>query len=386
MTNATREPTIGQQPVWADPAHVSVVRAELSGRPPLVDATQVAEFAAVMGRVAAGAAVVVQGGDCAERFTDSAPRAVRAKLAQLDALAGLVTTTSGLHAVRLGRIAGQYAKPRSADLDVLADGTTVPSYRGDAVNGPAVADRVPDPARLLHAYDSARLTMGEIARYNAGRAISDRVYTSHEALLLDYEVPLLRAGAGHGVDYVSSGHFVWVGDRTRDPFGPHVELVAKVANPVGVKIGPSVSPDDAAMLSRRLNPDGLAGRLVFIVRLGADLVDRVLPDLVARVTRAGTPVVWFCDPMHGNTIRTPDGGKTRALTAIDAETEAFVRAVRAHRQWPGGLHLEVTPEDVVECVAGTGTASAPLRYRSACDPRLNMPQATEVVRRFAELL
>ncbi len=374
--------SVPQQPAWPDPGLVRPVRAELVTRSPLVDAGQVLRFAAVLATVAARNAVVVHGGDCAERFADAAPAAVRAKASQLDSLAGLVTESTGLRAVRLGRIAGQYAKPRSSDREVLADGTTVPSYRGDAVNGPAVTDREPDPTRLLRAYDSARRTLAELARINAGRADLCRIYTSHEALLHDYEVPLVRAASS--VDFASSGHFLWIGDRTRDPFGPHVELAARVANGVGVKVGPGMAPDEAALLSRRLNPHGVPGRLVFIARLGAGLVDRVLPDLVERVSTAGAPVVWFCDPMHGNTVRTANGTKTRLLPAILAEIESFVRTVRACGQWPGGIHLELTPDDVVECVPAGDPV--PLRYRSACDPRLNPAQAVDVVRRFTELL
>ncbi|MGH3757432.1 3-deoxy-7-phosphoheptulonate synthase [Actinophytocola sp.] len=380
--------TAVQRPAWADLGLVRSVRAELSIRPPLVDAGGVRRFAGVLAAVAARDAVVVHGGDCAERFADATPHAVRAKAGQLDSLAGLVTEATGLPAVRLGRLAGQYAKPRSSDREELADGTTVPSYRGDAVNGPASTDREPDPARLLHAYDSARRTLAELARLNTGRADLSRIYTSHEALLLDYEVPLLRTSpdvAVSDVDFASSAHFLWVGDRTRDPSGPHVEFAARVANGVGVKVGPSMSPDEAVLLSRRLNPHGLPGRVVFIVRLGAGLVDRVLPDLVARVSQAGAPVVWFCDPMHANTVRTASGMKTRLLPAILAETESFVRTVRAGGQWPGGVHLELTPDDVVECVPAA-TEPVVLRYRSACDPRLNPAQATDVVRRFTELL
>jgi 3-deoxy-7-phosphoheptulonate synthase len=376
------EGTIPQQPAWPNPGLVRLVRAELATRSPLVDAGQVLRFAGVLAAVASREAVAVHGGDCAERFADAVPDAVRAKAGQLDSLAGLVTEATGLRAVRLGRLAGQYAKPRSSDQEVLADGKTVPSYRGDAVNGPAVTDREPDPTRMLRAYDSARRTLAELARINADRGDLCRIYTSHEALLHDYEVPLVRAASY--VNFASSGHFLWIGDRTRDPFGPHVDLATRVANGVGVKVGPGMAPDEAALLSRRLNPHGLPGRVVFIVRLGAGLVDRILPDLVERVSTAGAPVVWFCDPMHGNTVRTANGTKTRLLPAIMAEIESFVRTVRACGQWPGGIHLELTPDDVVECVP-TGEP-VPLRYRSACDPRLNPAQAVDVVRRFTELL
>jgi 3-deoxy-7-phosphoheptulonate synthase len=384
VRKTTCDPTTPQQPEWADPLLVSTVRAELAARPPLVGAEEVRDFAEVMGKVAGRDAVVVQGGDCAERFLDANPGAVRRKLGQLDSLAGLVGARTGLETVRVGRLAGQYAKPRSSDWELLPDGSSVPSYRGDAVNDPVPGpvSRAPDPMRLLDAYDHARLTLTEVDRHNADRPSIDRFYVSHEALLLDYERPLVRdtpAGA-----YASSGHFIWVGDRTRDRLGPHLDLAADVTNCVGVKIGPSVSPDEAVLLSHRLNPHGLPGRLVFIVRLGADAIEAILPELVSRTIRCGAPVVWLCDPMHGNTVRTGAGHKTRPVESILAETGAFVRILREHQQWPAGIHLEMTPDDVVECVRGTEPAA--LRYRSACDPRLNAAQAVEVVRRFAELL
>lgn len=385
MRTPTREPAGAQQPEWPDSRRVPLLRAELARRAPLVDLGQTQRFAELMGKVAGRDAIVVQGGDCAELFADADPTTVRRKLAQLEQVARTLGNAAGLETLRVGRMAGQYAKPRSSDVEHLPNGSAVRSYRGDAVNGaePEAAARVPDPIRLLEAYDNARRTLTEVGRHNVTRADMDRVYVSHEALLLDYERPLVRHT--EDVSFAASAHFPWIGERTRDPDGPHAELLAGLANSIGVKIGPTISPDDAVRLSRRLNPDGVAGKLAFIVRLGANEVDRLLPDLVAAVIRRGAPVVWLCDPMHGNTVRTATG-KVRFLDAINAELAAFVRVLKRGWQWPAGIHLEMTPDDVVECVPDAAHAGSGIRYRSACDPRLNPVQAVEVVRRFAELL
>ncbi|WP_246179113.1 3-deoxy-7-phosphoheptulonate synthase [Actinomadura decatromicini] len=372
-----------QQPDWGDPALLDHVTDELRRMPPLVSRAECDRFSQAVARVARGGGFLLQGGDCAERFRESGPADVRAKLAQLYGLTEVIRSASGQAAVPVGRLAGQYGKPRSAPYERTADGAVVPSYRGDAVNSPAADARRPDPTRLLRAHRCAERVLRVVRDSWTGRSPLERAYVSHEALLLDYERPLVRG------DYASSAHSVWIGDRTRQPDGQHVAFARSVANTVGVKIGPVISPAQAVQLSRLLNPHGDDGRLLFIVRLGSTRVRRLLPEMVAEVGRRGRPVVWLCDPMHGNTMRIGKGPKTRLMEAILDEIVAFVRVMRAHRRHPAGLHLEMTPEDVTECT----TAPAPFRpppelphYRTACDPRLNAAQAAEVVERFAALL
>lgn len=378
-----------QQPDWPDPDLLDGVRAALGDRPPLVGAEEVRQLARALAAAGRGEALVLQGGDCAELFDDAGGHVVRRKVAQLNALARSLGTGAGLPVVRLGRIAGQYAKPRTSCVERLPAGRELPSYRGDAVNhaGPGATSRIPDPRRLLTAYDRAAETLAAIRATWAAGPAAERVYASHELLLLDYELPLVRdTPAGR---YASSCHSGWVGERTRSVDGAHVLLAGSVANPVGVKVGPAIDPDEAVELSLRLNPEGRCGHLALIVRMGAEHVDAALPGVAAAVARRGAPVLWLCDPMHGNTVRTAAGRKTRVLGAMKRELASFVRVLRAHRQWPGGLHLELTPDDVTECVATPGDALArvPLpRYRTALDPRLNPAQAAELVRHLVALL
>ncbi|MFC4049805.1 3-deoxy-7-phosphoheptulonate synthase [Actinomadura syzygii] len=374
---------IAQQPDWGDPALLDHVTDELRLMPPLVSRAECDRFSQAVARVARGEGFLLQGGDCAERFRESGPAEVRAKLAQLYGLTEAIRSASGEAAVPVGRLAGQYGKPRSAPYERTADGVVVPSYRGDAVNSPATDARHPDPTRLLRAHQCAERVLRVVRDSWVDRSPLERAYVSHEALLLDYERPLVRG------DYAASAHSVWIGDRTRQSDGQHVAFARSVANTVGVKIGPVISPAQAVQLSRLLNPHGEDGRLLFIVRLGSTRVRCLLPEMVAEVERRGRPVVWLCDPMHGNTMRIGKGPKTRLMEAILDEIVAFVRVMRAHRRHPAGLHLEMTPEDVTECT----TAPAPFRpppelphYRTACDPRLNATQAAEVVERFAALL
>lgn len=378
-----------QQPDWPDQDLLAETKQVLRGRPALIKESECTQLRAALAAVADGAGVILQAGDCAEMFAEASPPAVRRKLDQLYDLAGRLRTGLGSAVVTVGRMAGQYAKPRSAAWDVGADGELVPSYRGDAVNdaAPDRLARIPDPRRLVAAYDNAARTLAEIRRSWANRAAAERVFTSHELLLLDYELPLVRdGGQGH---FCASTHFGWIGDRTRDPDMAHIALAESVRNSIGVKLGPSVVPEQAAELSRRLNPDGEPGRLTLTVRMGAELIDQLLPPVINAVTRAGTPVIWVCDPMHGNTICTRTGRKIRSVPAIRDELAAFVTIMRRHRQQPGGLHLEITPDDVTECVpleaAAAVNASLP-RYRTACDPRLNPAQCVEIVDWFARLL
>lgn len=378
-----------QQPAWPDPALADEVRAELRRRPALVTGQEVADLAEALAAAQGGRASVLHAGDCAELFAAASARSTRRKVAQLGVLADTISRAAGLPVVRVGRIVGQFVRPRSSPVDRLAPGLSVPSYRGDAVNDIAAtpAARTPDPRRLLAAYDTARATLDVIRDACPHLPEAERLYTAHEFLLLDYEVPLVRGGLGGS--YATSAHTGWVGYRTRSPGGRHVALAASITNPVAVKVGPSTSPEDAVAVSHVLNPEGRPGRLTFVVRLSSEVADDLLPPLVAAVGRPGAPVGWLCDPLHGNTILTSRGRKTRRLPAIGREAWSFTRVVLAHGQWPGGLHLETTPEDVTECVSperDEAVAAALPRYRSACDPRLNPDQAAAVVDVFITAL
>ncbi|ATL81850.1 3-deoxy-7-phosphoheptulonate synthase [Streptomyces malaysiensis subsp. malaysiensis] len=384
----TAEKVTAQQPPWPDPDRLDKIRHALGERPPLIPPEETGELARRLAAVQRGEAVVLQGGDCAELFADATPPVVRRKLGQLRELSAAIRTGLGLPVVTMGRIAGQYAKPRSAPYEWLADGTRLPVYRGDAVNG-AAADpdaRIPDPDRLLTAYDRAADVLSTMRNEQTAHDPAERIFASHELLLLPYESPLIRPADGGR--YASSLHFGWIGERTRDPQGPHIRLAASIRNPVGVKAGPSATPADLVELVRLLNPGRRPGRLTFIVRMGADRIDWLLPPLVEAVAETGIPVVWLSDPLHGNTIRSGSGHKTRSLRAILDEAAAFHRILRDRGQWPGGLHLEMTPEPVTECVAraaDAGTAAFP-RFRSPCDPRLNPEQAAETVHAFTSML
>lgn len=372
-----RTGTLGR-PDWAGTASTGPdeVRRALASAPAAVTEAEVADLAARYARAARGDALVLQAGECAERFAEATAHHTAERLAQLRALAAVLGPSAEV--VTVGRIAGQYAKPRSSPWEELADGRVLPSYRGDAVNDAAPDERArsADPHRMLRALRHSR----EVADLLRG-ADGPPVFTSHEALLLDYEEPLVR---GH---HASSAHTLWIGDRTRDPGGPHVAFAARVANPVGVKLGSTATPEDAVRLSRALNPDGVPGRLAFIVRLGASRVHHRLPGLVSETLRRGAPALWLCDPQHGNTRHWADGRKLRLVETILAEIEGFVRVLRAHRVHPAGLHLEITPEEVLECAELPDLrARGPRRFRSACDPRLNPRQALRAVGRFAELV
>jgi 3-deoxy-7-phosphoheptulonate synthase len=375
------EQTAYQQPGWPDPHLLAGVRAALADRPPLAYEAEVEQLRTLLGAVGRREALVLQGGDCAEMFSEASPAATRAKVAQLTSLADTIRAALGTTVVTIGRVAGQYAKPRTSPWESAPDGGLLPVYRGDAVNGarPDPAGRVADPLRLHAAYDCASETLAEIRASWPGRPVSERVFASHELLLLDYEEPLVRDGV-HG-DYCASTHFGWVGERTGGLDGAHVALAASISNPVGVKIGPSRSPAEAVELSRRLNPHGEPGRVAFITRMGAGRIGAALPPIVAAVRRHGAPVVWLCDPMHGNTVSTREGRKTRSVEALRVELATFVRVLYAHQQWPGGVHLELTPDDVTECVPTDAAAPDAVlpRFRSTCDPRLNLEQASEIV-------
>ncbi|MER7705231.1 3-deoxy-7-phosphoheptulonate synthase [Kitasatospora sp. NPDC097605] len=382
LTDALAGRPAGQQPGWPDPAEVAAVRKELADRPALVAAADVHRLRALLGRVAQGGAHVLQAGDCAEDPQECTAGDLARKAGLLDLLAGRLKLTTHRPVVRIGRLAGQFAKPRSHPTE-RCDGVELPVYRGHLVNGPEPhpARRTPDPRRLTAGYEAARRAMDHLGRLAPGApaAAGPPLWTSHEALLLDYELPLLRRDE-RGRPLLASTHFPWIGERTRRPDGAHVALLARVVNPVGCKVGPATTAEELRRLCALLDPGREPGRLTLIARLGADRAAEVLPGLVRAVRTAGHPVVWLCDPMHGNTVPGPDGLKTRLVPSLVREVEAFQQAVRAEGGVDGGLHLETTPDDVTECAdhAG-GLARVGDKYTSLCDPRLNPAQALAVV-------
>jgi 3-deoxy-7-phosphoheptulonate synthase len=434
--DAWRNFPVAQQPQWPDQAALKAVTSEIARIPPLVFAGECDNLTRRLAAVARGEAFVLQGGDCAETFAGSTADAIRGKLRTLLQMAVVLTYAASVPVVKIGRVAGQFAKPRSQDTETR-DGTELPAYRGDAVNGLefTAAARTPDPNRLLRAchYSAATLnlcrafTQGGYAdlrqvhawntdfvasspagqRYEALAGEIDRAltfmhasgadpaefhtvefYSSHEALLLDYERALTRIDSRTGLPYDTSAHFPWIGERTRALDGAHVEFFRHVRNPVGVKLGPSTTPQDAVALADRLNPDNQPGRLTFVSRMGASRVRSCLPPIVEKVAASGAQVVWVCDPMHGNTIEAPDGRKTRHVEDILAEVTGFFEVHRALGTHPGGIHIEFTGDDVTECVGGSHGLTADdltSRYETACDPRLNRGQSLDLAFRVAEL-
>ncbi|EOD66580.1 phospho-2-dehydro-3-deoxyheptonate aldolase [Amycolatopsis vancoresmycina DSM 44592] len=328
---------------------------------------------AALAGVHTGHSTVIQAGDCAEDPGECTPRSIERKVALLDTVAGAMRLHTGKPVLRIGRIAGQFAKPRSRPAERCGD-VELPAFRGHLVNLPAPdrRSRQPDPMRMLSCYWASRTAVGLLR----DEVPASRVWTSHEALVLDYELPLLRRTDDDRL-FLSSTHWPWIGDRTRQLDGAHVALLAGVANPVACKVGPSMTSAELVALCERLDPGREPGRLTLIARLGADLVSDRLPGLVSGVRAAGHPVIWLCDPMHGNTVTTPDGGKTRFLATITHEVRAFREAVPSGG---GGLHLETTPDAVHECVTDEpATAHGAENYTSFCDPRLNPHQAMLVV-------
>jgi 3-deoxy-7-phosphoheptulonate synthase len=373
-----------QQPAYGDPEALAAALAGLGAYPPLVPAAEVHALKAALADAQAGRAFLLQGGDCAESFADFGPDAVRRSIALLAAVSRRLGEASGLPVVRIARIAGQFAKPRSRAWE-RRGARRLPMYRGDIVNGFAFdeAARRPDPDRMFRAYAQSAATLGHLAADSG----PDRVWTGHEALLLPYEQALVRRdGAGW---YGSSAHFLWVGDRTRFDGSAHVELLRGLTNPIGIKCGPALTPDLLLRLLDRLDPVREPGRITLIARMGADRIDAALPPLLRAVRAEGRPVLWCCDPMHGNTIRAHNGYKTRPMARILAEAGAFFAACRAEGATPGGLHAEITAAEVAECTggsAGIAERDLPGGYRSLCDPRLNPGQAAELAERVgAEL-
>ncbi len=432
LLDAWRELSAAQQPTWPDLAVLREVADTLSQRPPLVVASEVDALTSRLAQVARGEAFLLQGGDCAETFATSSQADVAGKVRVLLQMAVVLTYGASMPVVKLGRMAGQYAKPRSTDLDAFG----LPSYRGDMVNElhGDLAARTPDPRRLLQAYSTAASTLNLLRAYAAGGLASlekvhswntafarstetgsryeqlaaeiDRavrfmracgvhdaalegveLYASHEALILEYERALTRVENGRGYDL--SAHFVWVGERTRQMDGAHLDFVSRIANPIGVKLGPSTTPEFAAELVERLDPDGVPGRLTLISRMSNLRVRDALPPLIEKVRSTGHLVVWQCDPMHGNTEETATGVKTRHLDRIIDEVDGFFDVHAELGTHPGGLHVELTGEDVTECIGGTAELTAEdlgRRYETACDPRLNIEQSLELAFRVAERL
>ncbi|MFF5261551.1 class II 3-deoxy-7-phosphoheptulonate synthase [Actinomadura viridis] len=425
-----------QQPEWDDPAEVRAVVDELAKQPPLVFAGECDQLKERLGEVARGEAFVLQGGDCAETFEGSNADAVKNKLKTLLQMAVVLTYAASVPVVKIGRMAGQFAKPRSKSSEVR-DGLELPAYRGDAVNG---FDFTPDarrndPWRLLKAYHCSAVTLNLcraftkggyadlrqvhawnrdfVAQSPAGRRYEqlageiDRAltfmkacganpdefhgvefYSSHEALLLEYERALTRVDSLSGLPYDVSAHLVWLGERTRQLDGAHVEFLRHIRNPIAVKLGPTTSADDALALIDRLDPDREPGRLSFITRMGAGRIREALPPLIEKVERSGARVAWICDPMHGNTFEAPSGHKTRRFDAVLDEVTGFFEVHRALGTHPGGIHIEFTGDDVTECVGGGHQIEEDdlhQRYETACDPRLNRGQSLDLAFMVAEL-
>jgi 3-deoxy-7-phosphoheptulonate synthase len=435
-----RSRSAAQQPDWPDQGALDDVLKRLGGLPPLVFAGEVRQLTSSLGEVAEGRAFLLQAGDCAESFDWFSADTIRDKLKVILQMAVVLTYGSGVPVVKMGRIAGQFAKPRSSATE-LVDGVELPVFRGHMVNdvAPTAAARVPDPERLLAAYNQSASTMNLLRAFTKGgfadltqvhvwnqefvasslegqryeRVASgiDRAlrfmaacginlatergihevdfWTCHEALILGYEEALTRRDSLTGGWYDCSAHLLWVGDRTRQIDGAHVDFLAGVGNPLGAKIGPSVSPAEVVDLCERLNPSRVPGRLSLITRLGAARVEELLPPLVRAVREAGHPVLWVCDPMHGNTYQTPAGVKTRHFDAILSELTSFFSVHRAEGSWPGGVHVELTGENVTECLGGAEEVldtELDRNYLSMCDPRLNARQSLDLAYRVAELL
>jgi 3-deoxy-7-phosphoheptulonate synthase len=343
----------------------------------------VATLRALLGKVAQGEAMVVQSGDCAEDPQECTPRHVARKAAVLDLLAGTLGLITGKPVLRVGRIAGQFAKPRSSDTEVV-DGITLPAFRGHMVNGPEAdpESRQADPLRMLTGYMAASDIIEHLGwrERAAGRdVVEPLVWTSHEALLLDYEIPMLRMD-DQGRMFLGSTHWPWIGERTRQVDGAHVALLSQVANPVACKVGPGMEPEELLALCERLDPWRDPGKLTLIARMGADVVADRLPRLVEAVRGAGHSAIWLTDPMHGNTVSAPSGHKTRMVETISLELSRFVDAVRQAGGVPGGVHLETTPDDVTECATSKDDLdTVGERYTSFCDPRLTPWQAVSVL-------
>ncbi|MFT6293484.1 MAG: 3-deoxy-7-phosphoheptulonate synthase [Ilumatobacter sp.] len=413
---------------------------QIAAMPPLIFAEEARSLQSHLGQVAAGNAFLLQAGDCAESFEEFSADNIREKLRVILQMAIVLTYSVGVPTVKVGRMAGQFAKPRSSDMEKIGD-LEIPSFRGHIVNDPTSTEaaRTPNPERLVQAYNQSASTLNLLRAFTKGgfadlsrvhswtqefvaaspagqrygqlaseieRALSFMracgieteqnpslsevdVYTSHEALILGYEEALTRKDSLTGNWYDCSAHMLWIGERTRDLNGAHVEFLRGVGNPIGCKVGPTTTADYLIELCETLNPSRIPGRLTLITRMGASKIDDGLRPLLRAVKESGHPVVWACDPMHGNTFTAPSGRKTRDFDDIVAEIGGFVRAHRAEGTWPGGIHIELTGDDVTECLGGSEELSDSQlddRYQTVCDPRLNGRQSVDLAFRVAELI
>lgn len=426
-----------QQPNWPDSAALESAVRELKSLPPLVFAGECDNLKARIAEAAEGRAFWLQGGDCAETFSGATADSIRNRIKTILQMAAVLQYGASLPVIKVGRMAGQFAKPRSNDLEVRGE-VTLPAYRGDAVNDLefTAEARKPDPHRLVKVYHTSSATLNLVraftqggfadlrlvhewnkgfvkdsqvgARYEAmaneiGRALDFMrsaginpeefktvdFYASHEALILEYEKALTRIDSRTGLPYDVSAHFVWIGERTRQLDGAHIDFAKKIRNPIGVKLGPKTTPDDILTLISELNPDREPGRLTFITRMGASKIRELLPPLVDAVSRAGERVLWVCDPMHGNTYEAPSGYKTRRFEDVLEEVKGFFEVHHRLGTHPGGIHVELTGDDVTECVGGGEDIShddLATRYETACDPRLNHTQSLELAFLVAEML
>jgi 3-deoxy-7-phosphoheptulonate synthase len=423
---------IKQQPTWPDEAQVAAVRAELAVQPPLVFAGEVDILRARLAEAASGKAFLLQGGDCAETFADATADRIRNRVK----MAVVLTYGASMPVIKMGRMAGQFAKPRSSDIETRGD-VTLPAYRGDIVNGYdfTAEARTPDPSRMLKAYHTSASTLNLIRAFTQGgfadlrsvhewnrgfadnpanaryqslaqeidRAIkfmaacgadfnelrTTEFYVSHEGLLMDYERPLTRIDSRTGNPYLTSGHFIWIGERTRQMDHAHVDYLARVRNPIGVKLGPTTQVEDVVELIEKLDPNREPGRLTFITRMGAGKIREELPKLVEAVRDSEANPLWITDPMHGNGITTKNGYKSRRFDDVMDEVRGFFEVHKAAGTFPGGVHVELTGDDVAECLGGSDLideAALEERYESLCDPRLNHMQSLELAFLVAEQL
>ena len=440
--NSWRDHPIKQVPDYPDAEKLAGVEAKLAAMPPLVFAGEAQSLKRQLGEVAEGRAFLLQGGDCAESFAEFSANNIRDSFKVILQMAVVLTFGASMPVVKVGRVAGQFAKPRSSPMEA-GDGIELPSYRGDMINAMPFTekDRVPDPKRLLRVYEQSAATLNLLRAFAQGgladltkvhswvteflsgtpqadrfQELAGRIeeslnfmracgitpetarplaetdfYTSHESLLLNYEEALTRRDTITDEKdwYATSAHMIWIGDRTRQPDGAHVEYMRGIANPIGLKCGPSLDPDELVRLIETLNPDNVPGRLTLIARMGADKVRAGLPPLLKAVKASGAKVVWCCDPMHGNTIKASSGYKTRRVKDVMAEVQGFFDAHDEIGTYPGGVHFEMTGQNVTECVGGVvDVTEARLgdRYHTHCDPRLNGAQALELAFLIADLL
>ncbi|MDO8337027.1 MAG: 3-deoxy-7-phosphoheptulonate synthase class II [Microcella sp.] len=427
---------IKQQPAWPDPAAVAAASAEIASMPPLVFAGEVDQLRERLARAARGDAFLLQGGDCAETFAGATADQIRNRVKTILQMAVVLTYGASMPVIKMGRMAGQFAKPRSSDTETRGE-VTLPAYRGDIVNGYDFTpeSREADPARLVKGYHTSASTLNLIRAFTQGgfadlrmvhswnkgfasnpanqryeglaseidRAIRfmeaagadfdelKRVefYSSHEGLLMDYERPMTRIDSRTGTPYNTSAHFLWIGERTRELDGAHVDFFRRIRNPIGVKLGPSTTPETMERLIDVLDPDREPGRLTFITRMGAGTIRDALPPLLEAIKSFDATPLWVTDPMHGNGLTTPTGYKTRRFDDVVDEVTGFFEAHREAGTHPGGIHVELTGDDVTECLGGSemiDEATLATRYESLCDPRLNHMQSLELAFLVAEEL